>query len=104
MQTCFKLIEDLESTSAVPGYEAEWVESEYPEINQEYLDPVAVYMEEFIFTNPTHISDMTIFFQIYQGPCKSNHVRNFYQILLSGLLLNMVKSDGRTKLFRQLLD
>ena len=61
IQTCFELIEDHESTSAVPGYEVELAKSEYPEINQDYLDLMAVYMEELFFTKPTHIS-IAIFF------------------------------------------
>ena len=104
MQTCSELIEDLESTSIVPGYEAEWAKSEYSEINQEYVGPVAVYMEEFFFTKPAHISGMTIVFQIYQDPCKSDHVRNFYQILLLSLLMNMVKRNERTHILEQFLD
>ena len=62
MQTCYELIEDQESASAVPRYEAELVESEYPEINQEYLDPVVVYMEELFSTKPAHICGISVVF------------------------------------------
>jgi hypothetical protein len=44
VQTCSKLFEDMESTCAVPGHEIELTESEYPEIGQVYLDPVAIYI------------------------------------------------------------
>ena len=104
MQTYFELIEDHENTSVVAGYEAEWDESEYPEINKEYPNLVVVYMEELFFTNPTHISDILFIFQVYQDPCISNHSKNFYQILLSGLSLNMVKSNERKKIVEQFLD
>lgn len=72
MQTCSELIEDLESTSVVPGYEAKLVGLEYLEISQEFLDPVVVYMEEFFFTNTTYISNIYVVFQVYQASYKEN--------------------------------
>ena len=93
MQICSKLIEDHESISVVPGYESDLTESEYPEINQDYLDLMAVYMEELFFTKPIHIFRMSVVFQRYQDPCKQDQAGNFYKTLLLGLSLNMVKRN-----------
>ena len=79
MQTCSELTKYLERTSALPGYEARLAESEYPEISQEYLNPVAVYMEELFFTKATYISIISIVFQVYQASCKENRAESLYQ-------------------------
>ena len=80
------------------------VELQYPEINQDYLDLMAVYMEELFFTKPTHIYGMLVVFQRYQDPCKQDHVGNFYQTPLSGLSLNMVNRNERTNILEQFID
>lgn len=90
MQERSELFEDMERTFAVPGNEVELAESKYPEMGQVYLDPVAVYMENFFFTKPTHISSMSVVFLVYQEPCKQHHARNFYQTPLLCLSMKMV--------------
>jgi hypothetical protein len=88
IQACSELLEDMESTSAVPGYEVELVESKYPEIGHVYLDPMTIYMEKFFITKSQYISFV---FQVHLAPCKEDHAGNIYQIPLTGLFMSWCK-------------
>jgi hypothetical protein len=92
-----EFFEDLDNINIVPNHEVELVEFEYQGMGQVYLDPMAIYMDKFVTTEPQSISNISFVFQIYQALCGKDQANNYSQVPLIDLVLSFVKKSEGVK-------
>ena len=104
LQPYQKKIEDLDNINIVPYHEVELVEFEHNEIGHVYHDPIAIYMEEFFFSEYPLIPKVSGIVHSYRTSCCEDQDRKQFMMPMQVLFMILFENIEREELLEQLLD